>query len=155
MKSVITLLLLLFSSLCIAQKKLTLYKTFGGVVYEMDTLTLSSKQVMMVLKPNAEAVAEFKVARRKSLIGSILGFSGGILLALPLVTAIAGGEPEWYYAGIGGGLFLASIPFQASSRGHALNAFDIYNNGLEKRTSRLQPALYLSPTEVKFVFRFR
>jgi len=155
MKSVITLLLLLLSSLCIAQKKLTLYKTFGSVVYEMDTLTLSSQQVMMVLKPNEKAFGEFKTARKKSLIGSILGFSGGILVALPLVTAIAGGQPEWVYAGIGAGLLLTAFPFQASSRSHTLNAFDIYNSGLEKRTSRIQPALYLSPTAVIFVFRFR
>jgi hypothetical protein len=137
-----------------SQKKLTMYKNFGGVVYEMDTLTLSTKQVMMVLKQNPEAFAEFKVAKRKSTIGSILGFTGGLLIALPLVTAVAGGQPEWIYAGGGAVLLLTSLPFNTSFRGHALNAVEIYNASLPTSKIKIRPSFHFYGTGASLVLRF-
>ena len=131
-----------------------MYKNFGGVVYEMDTLTLSTRQVMMVLKQNPEAFAEFKVARTKAAIGSVMGFTSGLLVALPLVTAVAGGQPEWIYAGAGGVLFLASIPFNASFRGHALNALDIYNSKGATSSIKVNGSLIFYGTGASLVIRF-
>jgi hypothetical protein len=153
----LSLLLLFFilaftNSFC--QKKITMYKNFGGVVYEMDTLTLSSKQVMMVLKQNPEAFAEFKVARRKSTISSVLGFTSGLLVAVPLVTAVAGGQPEWIYAGGGAVLFLVSIPFNTSFRGHALNAIDIYNSKGATSSIKIKSSLHFYGTGASLVVRF-
>jgi hypothetical protein len=151
-------LLLLFFSLAFlhsySQKKLTMYKTFGGAVYEMDTLTLSTKQVMMVLKQNPEAFAEFKVARRRATASSVLGFTGGLLVALPLVTAVAGGQPEWIYAGVGGVFLLATIPLSVSFRGHALNALDIYNSNLHTSKARVKSSFYFYGTGASLVLRF-
>jgi hypothetical protein len=150
-------LLLLFFSFAFAnsysQKKITMYKNFGGVVYEMDTLTLSSKQVMMVLKQNPEAFAEFKVARTKATVSSVLGFASGLLVAIPLVTAVAGGQPEWVYAGGGAVLFLASIPFNTSFRGHALNAIDIYNSNPTSKI-KMKSSLHFYGTGASIVLRF-
>ncbi len=136
------------------QKKLTMYKNFGGVVYEMDTLTLSTRQVKMVLKQNTEAFAEFKVARTKAAISNVMGFTGGLLLAIPLVTAVAGGQPEWIYAGCGGVLFLASIPFNTSFRGHALNAIDIYNSKGTSSSLKVNGSLQFYGTGASLVIRF-
>lgn len=138
----------------IGQKKLTMYKTFGSVVYQMDTLTLSSKQLMMVLKENPEAYNEFKFAKSKSTISSVMGFTGGLLIALPLVTAVAGGQPEWIYAGAGTALVLASIPFYFSYRGHALNALDIYNATLPSSKIKIKTTLYFTGTSATIAIRF-
>ena len=137
-----------------SQKKLALYKNFGGVVYEMDTLTLSTRQVNMVLKQNPEAFAEFRVARTKATIGSVLGFTSGLLVAIPLVTAVAGGQPEWIYAGGGAVLFLASIPFNASFRGHALNAIEIYNSKQASTRIKINSTIHYYGTGASIVIRF-
>lgn len=157
MKLVLPLFLMLTlsaSGQSIQQKKISIYKTFGGVVYEMDTLQLSSKQVGMLLMQNQEAYHEFKIARTKSTISSILGFSSGLLVAVPLVTAVAGGQPEWLLAAGGGALFLASIPFNSSSKGHALNAIEIYNSKLTSSNHRIKSTLYLNGSSASLIIRF-
>lgn len=131
-----------------------MYKNFGGVVYEMDTLTLSTRQVKMVLKQNPEAFAEFKVARTKAAISNVMGFTGGLLVAIPLVTAVAGGQPEWIYAGGGAVLFLASIPFNTSFRGHALNAIDIYNSKGATSSIKINSSFHFYGTGASLVIRF-
>ncbi|MBI3220317.1 MAG: hypothetical protein HYZ44_12465 [Bacteroidetes bacterium] len=138
----------------LTQKKISIYKTFGGVVYEMDTLQLSSKQVGMLLMQNQEAYHEFKIARSQSTISSILGFSSGLLVAVPLVTAVAGGQPEWILAAGGGALFLASIPFSSSSKGHALNAIELYNAKLSASNQRIKSTLYFTGSSASLIIRF-
>ena len=150
--------LLLFSFSCnaqsINQKKISIYKTFGGVIYEVDTLTLSSKQVGMLLRQYPEAYEEFRISRSKSAISSVLGFSSGLLVAVPLVTAVAGGQPEWLLAAGGGALFLASIPFSSSSKGHALNAIEIYNSKLSASNHRMKSTFYFYGSSASLVIRF-
>jgi hypothetical protein len=157
MKYVISVLLL-FSLSCnaqsITQKKISIYKTFGGVIYEMDTLSLSSKQVGMLLRQNPQAYEEFRISRSKSAISSVLGFSSGLLVAVPLVTAVAGGQPEWLLAAGGGVLFLASIPFNSSSKGHALNAIELYNSKLSASNYRTKSTLYFHGNSASLIIRF-
>lgn len=124
------------------------------MIYEMDTLTLSTKQVGMLLRQNPEAYEEFRIARSKSTISSVLGFSSGLLVAAPLVTAVAGGQPEWLLAAGGGVLFLASISFNSSSKGHALNAIEIYNSKLSASNQRVKSTLYFSGHSASLVIRF-
>ncbi len=136
------------------QKKISIYKTFGGVVYEIDTLSISSRQVSMILRQNPEAYQEFKIAKTKSAISSVLGFSSGVLVAVPLVSAVAGGQPEWGLAAAGGALFLASIPFHISFKGHALNAIDIYNAKIPTAHQRVKPSFFFSGNSAGVQIRF-
>lgn len=135
-------------------KKLSIYKTFGGVVYEMDTLTVSSKQVSMILQQNPTAYKEFKLAKINSSISSVLGFSGGVLAAIPLATAVAGGQPEWIFAVGGGILILGSIPFHSFFKNRAANAIDIYNGGLPTSRFKIKPSLQFSGTRASLILRF-
>jgi hypothetical protein len=146
--------LFLYSITSIGQKKLSIYKSFGGVVYELDSTTISARQVNMLLKQNPEAYAEFKIARNKSKISSILGFTGGLLVALPLVTAVAGGEPEWIFAGAGAALILISLPFNWSSRGHALNAVESYNLHPSSSGIKVHPSIRFTGTSASLIIRF-
>ncbi|MFM7853971.1 MAG: hypothetical protein ACKO96_19125 [Flammeovirgaceae bacterium] len=105
------------------QKKINAYKTFAGVVYELnDSITISPRQVSMLLKSTPDAYQEFSIARSKNSIAAGLGFASGILISIPLVTAVAGGEPEWWYAAAGAGLAILSVPFLWSYRTHANGA---------------------------------
>ncbi len=126
-------------------------RSFGSTRFEMDTLTLSAKQVSGILKENAVAYEEFKKARLNSGLGGVVGFGGAILIAIPVVTVLAGGKPEWALAGVGGALVIASIPLDKAYRRHAQNALDEYNRNF---AARIHSRLYLSATGAQRVIRF-
>lgn len=133
-------------------QEIKMFKSFGGVVFEMDTITLSMKQTMSVLNArNAAAYQEFKRAKTRLDVSSVMGFTGGVLVVVPMVTAIAGGEPEWAIAAGGAALMIGSIPLYRSFRGRALHALDIYNG---HETARLKPELYFWGSGAKVVVRF-
>jgi len=137
----------------LGQKKITAYKTFGGVIYELnDSLTISPRQVSMLLQNNREAYQEFKLARTKNNIAAGLGFAGGVMIAIPLVTAVAGGEPEWWYAGVGGGLAALSLPFLWSYRSRANSALEKYNTKTAPGSARLKPSIFFNGTQAGMLF---
>lgn len=150
MKVSIAALLLVISVSCFSQE-IKIYKTFGGVRFEMDTLTLSPKQVLEILKVEPLAYEEFKRAKLNYNVAGALGFTGGFLIAFPLGTAIAGGDPEWGLAAGGAVLILASIPFNNSFKDRAVNALDLYN---KNHASRLKPTLFFSGTHARLLIRF-
>jgi hypothetical protein len=152
MQKFLTLLIccILFSGNTLAQE-LKAYKTFGGVRFEMDTIELTIKQVTAILKEQPTAHAEFKKAKAYSNAAALAGFSGAVLLAIPLGTAIAGGEPEWTMAAGGALLLLASIPLTTSYRTHTMNALDIFN---ENKSARIKTEFIWSGTRAKIVIRF-
>lgn len=141
---------------CISQvslaQEIKAYKTFGGVRFERDTVTLGLNQVLTILKENPEAYAELKRAKSNYNAAGVLGFAGGILIGFPVGTAIAGGKPEWGLAAGGAALILASIPFTTSFRGHTMEALDIYNG--QRKTSRLKPEFQFYGSGARFVLRF-
>lgn len=140
---------LLFGKIIFAQE-IKMYKSFGGVVFEMDTVTLSVKQVMTLLNArNAAAYQEFKKAKTNLDVSSVMGFAGGALIAFPVGTAVAGGDPEWGFAAGGVALILGSIPIYRSFRGRAIHALDIYSG----TSSRLKPTLHFNGTSVGLIWK--
>ncbi len=108
-----------------------MHKTFGGTgfEYQNDTATFSvgPRQVLDIMHDDPLAYGEFKKARHNYSIAGILGFVGGVLIVVPVGTAIAGGDPEWALASAGAALVITSIPFSKAFRRHAENAIDTYN----------------------------
>jgi len=147
----LSLLSICFSLLSEAQE-IKAYKTFGGVRFEMDTVTLSLKQVLEIVKVNPEAYAELKRAKSNYSAAGVLGFAGGVLIGIPLGTALAGGNPEWGLAAGGAGLILASIPFTTAFRGHTMQALDLYNN--KGQTSRIKPEFQFYGSGARLIIRF-
>lgn len=88
----------LVSFMCLASssfcQKITMEKTFGGTRFEMDTLTLSPRQVLDLMSDIPIAYDEFSRAKSNYSTSGVLGFAGGLLVAVPLVTWVAGGNPE-------------------------------------------------------------
>lgn len=132
-KALMCLLVVLLIHEATAQK-VTMYKTFGGVRFEYDSTTVSPRQVSEILSIDPVAAAEFRKARTNSGAAGVFGFAGGFLLAFPLGTAVAGGDPEWGLAAGGAALVLASLPFNRAFKLRATTALDHYNKG--QRTSR-------------------
>ncbi|HMJ69806.1 MAG TPA: hypothetical protein VK508_12970 [Cyclobacteriaceae bacterium] len=136
---------------------LEMHKTLGGAHFMRDTLYLSHRQVSEILSIDPQASEEFKIATKNYRIGGILGFSGAILLAIPVVTAISGGEPEWLMAGAGGALLLASIPFSKTFKSRSESAIRVYNDRHvtpdgNARADKLKPRLYFNGAGVTLKF---
>jgi len=149
--------LLLLCAVCIPligfsqAQQIKMYKTFGGARFEMDTLVLSPKQVLEILKVEPVAYEEFKRAKANYNVAGVMGFSGALLIAFPVITSIAGGDPEWAFAAGGAALILGSIHFNRTFKGRAFNALELYNS---KLTTRIQPTLHFYGTQARLVIRF-
>lgn len=153
MKKFILLLLLsgCFSQLSFAQE-IRAYKTLGGARFEMDTVSLSLNQVLGIVKENPEAYAEMKRAKSNYNAAAVCGFTGAILVAIPIGTTLAGGNTEWGLAAGGAALIIASIPLTNSFRGRTMEALDLYNSKF--KTARIKPALHFYGTGARLSIRF-
>lgn len=138
MKQVMILLAGMAFSHAAFSQTIEMINGFGNTRFQQDTIVMTPRQVSELLSIDAQAADEFKRARMNSTFSAILGFSGGFLIAFPLGTAIAGGEPEWILAGAGVGLLLASIPLNRKFKSQAASALDRYNS--------LQPTSAIKPT---------
>jgi hypothetical protein len=131
-------LALLATFLCLAAyaQPIQMHKTLGGAHFQRDTVYLSHSQLRDILSVDPQATQEFKLALKNYRVGGILGFSGAILLAVPVITAIAGGDPEWAMAGGGAVLLGVSVPFSRGFKRHSQAAIDGYNQrqGYEPQT---------------------
>ena len=116
-----------------------------------DSLISENQVRMILLKEAPAAYEEFKTAKKIGTFSSIVGFTGGVLIIVPLATAVLGGEPEWALAAGGAALLIASIPLNRIYKARALNALDIYN---EKFSSRLKPGLYFAGTQIGLTVKF-
>jgi uncharacterized membrane protein YphA (DoxX/SURF4 family) len=132
-------------------QKITMIKTFGGARFEMDTIILSPREVLSFLKDNPVAYDEFRKAKVNDNAAGVLGFSGGVLVAIPLATAIAGGKPQWGLAAVGAAMMLFTIPLDRAFKFHADSALKEYN---KKFAGRMKPSLYWTGSGAKLVIRF-
>jgi hypothetical protein len=124
--------ILALCSFCVSgqDKPITVYKTFGGMRFEMDSLTITHRQVSQLLSINPAASAEFSQARKLNVVAGAMGFTGAFLLVIPVFSAILGGNPEWGLAAGGAALVIGSIPLGNGYRRKATHAIDTYNSGL-------------------------
>lgn len=153
MKKWIAPLILCFIAQVAMSQKIEMYKKFGGVQFMRGDTLLSERQVSMILfKDNKSAYDELKKARKFNALSNIFGFAGGALVAIPIVTAISGGTPEWFMAAGGAALIITSIPFNRIYKSRTLDALDMYN-GIQ-RTSRVKSSLYFTGTKAGLVVKF-
>lgn len=103
------------------------------------------------MKEEPLAYEEFKQAKVNYNVAGVLGFTGGVLIGIPIGTAIAGGDPEWGLAAGGAVLILGSIHFNRVFKGRAFNALELYN---KKYSSRLKPTFHFYGTQARLMIRF-
>ena len=136
MKVILTLFVTLLCFEAFSQP-IEMHKTLGGAHFQRDTIYLSHRHVSEILSVDPQATQEFNLAMKNYRVGGILGFSGAILLAIPVITAISGGEPEWLMAGGGAVLLGVSVPFSLAFKRHSENALEGYNTRHEQQTRRV------------------
>jgi predicted MFS family arabinose efflux permease len=134
-------------------QRIEIYKTFGGVQFERDGVAISVRQVQSILTTNPDAHALFKKARTNSSVASVMGFTGGLLIGVPLGTALVGGDPEWSLALAGAGVLVLSIPFNKAFQRNAVDALDQYN-AQQPSTHALRGEFFLSSAGAGMRFRF-
>ncbi len=155
LKTIVILFSMMTLSQAQAQKKLTLYKTFGSVVFELnDSVQLSMKQTLGLVYQNQQAYRELKKARTRGTLSGVMGFTGAAMVAVPLVTLAYGERSDWGLAGGGAALIVGSVFFNRWFKARALYAVDLYNAGLPQKTSRLKPEFYFYGSGAKLVIKF-
>jgi hypothetical protein len=138
-----------------AAQRLTIYKTFGSVIFMLnDTTELSMKQAGTLIYQNQQAYEEFKKARTRATISSVMGFTGAAMIAVPVATAAFGGDGDWALAGGGAVLVVGSVFFNRWFKARAVYAVDLYNASLQQKTSRIKPEFYFYGTGAKLVLKF-
>src|SRR5258706_15992894 len=154
LKIVIVLFVFTLTKQSLAQK-LTIYKTFGSVIFMLnDSVELSMKQAGTLMYPDQQAYEEFKKARSRATISSVMGFTGAAMIAVPLVTVAFGEQSDWGLAGGGATLLVGSFFFNRWFKARAVYAVDLYNEHLPQKTSRLKPEFYFYGTGAKLAIKF-
>jgi hypothetical protein len=146
------------SHFCIAQvfEQITMHKTFGSTRFEYTkdtvTFTVSPKEVLQIMSDDPLAYEEFWKAKKNYSIAGLMGFAGAALIAIPIASAIAGGDPEWAFAAGGVALIIGSTRFSKAFNRHAQSAVNTFN----KRHTAFRPrADYLfSGLSLKLMLKF-
>lgn len=138
-----------------AQKKLTMYKTFGSVIYMLsDSLEISPKQTATILFTHPQAYSEFKKARRWSTTSAVTGFAGAAMVAIPLATLAFGERADWGYAIGGFALIAVGLICNQVYKARALYSLDLYNADLPQKISQIKPQLRFYGTGACLVIKF-
>ncbi len=113
-----------------AQNADTLYlksNFWGNKFYKGDTI-YSINGVLEELAVNEQPYNLMLSAKKDNTFAQIFGAAGGLLIGWPIGTAISGGEPKWYLAGIGAGLVAISIPISINFKKKANEALKNHNS---------------------------
>ena len=125
-----------------------------GYRYLQNGEILGMSDLVNRMEDNAEASRLIKKARGNYVLATILGASGGFLIGWPLGTVLAGGEPQWYLAGIGVGLVGLSIPISIRLNKQVQGAIHLYNEDLAELSGSVKLNLHLSACSAGLILEF-
>jgi hypothetical protein len=154
LKIVVVFLLAVLAQQAYAQK-ITMYKTFGGVIYMLnDSVELTTRQTGSLLFSHEKAYSEFTKAKTWSHISVVTGVTGAALVAAPLVTMAFGEQGGWGLVAGGGVLLTAGMISNWIYKGRAFGAIDLYNEDLPQKSSRIKPEFQFYGTGARLVIKF-
>lgn len=106
-----------------------------GNTFYYNGVPMSSAHIKDCIYTNTEALKHFNRSKTNEVFAFIFAFTGGAFIGAPLGTAIAGGDPLWYFAGIGAGLIALSIPFAVGQKKQLIRAVKTYNLDFDRGMS--------------------
>ena len=121
-------------------------KVFGGYRFTQEGATLSMKQMVTIMEPNADAGPLMAKARNQYIWTSVLSGAGGFFIGYPLGTSLGGGDPNWTLAAVGAGFIAVAISVGSAANRNAKQAVDIYNQSLLPGPSQTKPKLEVIST---------
>ena len=133
MKNLLLLLTLTFLTItfCSAQK-IEVEKVFGGYKYSQNGEKLSLKELGNILEKKTDSFELYKKGKSNLLFSTILNFSGGLLIGIPIGQSVSGKKANWTLAGIGTGLAIVGITIYSSANKKINKSIEIHNS---KQTS--------------------
>lgn len=153
MKYPSTILLFILSISSFAQN-IELTHSIAGIKFQREDTELSAKQVQQLLSVDENLSLQFKKSRKLYTYSGISGFTGGLLVMLPVSTLILGGDnPEWALAGAGAALLGVSFALSKSSGKNAQEAIDQYNLSYGNKTG-MRPSIILSGQGIGINIKF-
>lgn len=111
-------------------QEIKIHRFQGGYKYTQGKEVLKLKHLANVVAADKEANNLAIQAKSLSDLSFIISAVGGGFLGAPIGKAMAGGDPKWFSAGIGGGLILSALQLYGVSAKKAKAAISIYNNSL-------------------------
>jgi hypothetical protein len=148
MKKTILILILatLISSITSAQEidmKLTIF----GYQFKQNETKLSWKEVLEKTKNNKNAYLLIKKGKSQNTISTILAFTGGLLVGIPVATSIHNDKTDWNLAYIGVAIVATGLPLAISSVKNTRKGIDLYNSSLNDSTTfKFNPEFYFITT---------
>ena len=136
MQKFLVFLALLISLPAAAQKQATVNDTlqfkrvFGGYKILLHNKALKNRDVKDLMQAYPPAFKAFRTTRFYNTSATLLGIAGGVLIAIPIGTAIAGGDANWNLAYAGGAMVAVTIPLGIFGRKKALKSVKRYNEYL-------------------------
>ncbi|MGZ5244401.1 MAG: hypothetical protein ACXWEY_15525 [Bacteroidia bacterium] len=131
-------------------------KTFLGTVFKQRNVNLLPRDLLEIMKEHPAAYAEMQQAKKNYNAAMGLSLGGGALIAYPVSLYLGGGNPNWIFAAIGGGVAAASIPFAIKYNRQARSAATKFNESLPvvKKTGALDLKLQfgLNAVGMKLLF---
>ncbi len=107
--------------------KLYMVKNFWGTKFYKGDSLLSVNGVLQEMAPFELPYNQMLLAKKDFAAAQVLGAVGGVLIGWPIGTALVGGQPKWYLAGIGAGIIVISLPISANFTKKAKAALASYN----------------------------
>ena len=138
-------------------------QAFGGNKYSVEGKIMNMKQMKTLMQFDESAYAQLKSGRTHTTAATILGATGGFLIGLNVVLAIANGnnsdsnEVKWGMAIAGGVLVLITIPLSIIGNKRINNAVEIYNASLNSASfhkSRPELRVGFTGTGVGLILNF-
>ena len=144
-----------FSSVAQVSDSIKVEKRAATVFIHKGEL-LNPKKMGELMKNNAAASQEFKVAKRYYNASIFFGAAGGALVGFPLGQSASSDEPlNLKVLGTGVGLILVAIPFSINYNVRASKAVSIYNKGLSTSSSlKAEPYTFIGSSGIGIGFRF-
>lgn len=102
---------------------------WSGTKFYYQNNEIEEKYVLSGLSNNREILRRYVDGKSSHSTAKLISAVGGILIGWPIGTALGGGDPKWWLAGIGGGLtiFMAKPIYSKGSR-KMQKALDLYNS---------------------------
>lgn len=126
--------------------------TFEKGQFYIDGERSTLREFIQTMKVNEDAYSLATKAKTNYDLGTILGYTGGILIAWPLGQGVREKDPNWNLAIAGGALLIVGFPVISSAYNKLEKALNIYNSSSSQKTGKLD--LKIMPSKVGLVYSF-